>query len=86
VLVGFAAETHELLAHADAKRRRKNVDLIVANDVSQPGAGFDVDTNAVTFMDDAGQEATPLLPKSEIAARLLDRVERLLGVVEAPAR
>ena len=78
VLIGFAAETHDMLAHADAKRRRKGVDLIVANDVTQPGAGFEVETNAVTFVDDSGTETTPLLPKSEVAARILDRLERLL--------
>lgn len=79
VLVGFAAETHDLLAHADAKRRRKGVDLIVANDVTQAGAGFDVTTNAVTFLDDAGAETTSVLPKSEIAGRILDRLEALLA-------
>jgi len=79
-LIGFAAETHDLLAHADAKRRRKGVDLIVANDVTQPGAGFEVETNAVTFLDDAGAETTPVLPKSAVAARILDRLEQLLGV------
>jgi len=79
VLVGFAAETHDLLAHADAKRRRKGVDLIVANDVTQAGAGFDVTTNAVTFLDDAGAETTPVLPKGEIASRILDRLEALMA-------
>jgi phosphopantothenoylcysteine decarboxylase/phosphopantothenate--cysteine ligase len=79
VLVGFAAETHDLLAHADAKRRRKGVDLIVANDVTQAGAGFDVTTNAVTFLDDAGVETTSVLLKSEIAGRILDRLEALLA-------
>ncbi len=85
VLIGFAAETHDLVAHADAKRRRKGVDLIVANDVTQPGAGFEVATNAVTFLDDAGAETTPLLPKSDVAARILDRLEALLGA-ESPVR
>ena len=79
VLVGFAAETHDLLAQADAKRRRKGVDLIVANDVTQTGAGFEVTTNAVTFLDAAGAETTPVLPKSEIAGRILDRLEALLA-------
>ena len=68
-----------------AKRRRKGVDLIVANDVTQPGAGFEVATNAVTFLDDAGAETTPLLPKSDVAARILDRLEALLGA-ESPVR
>ena len=84
VLIGFAAETHDLLAHADAKRRRKNVDLMVANDVTQPGAGFDVETNAVTFLDDAGTETTPLLPKSAVAGRILDRLAALLGDAATP--
>jgi phosphopantothenoylcysteine decarboxylase / phosphopantothenate---cysteine ligase len=84
VLIGFAAETHDLLAHADAKRRRKNVDLIVANDVTQPGSGFEVETNAVTFLDDAGTEATSLLPKSAVAGRILDRLAALLGVPATP--
>ncbi len=84
VLIGFAAETHDVLAHADAKRRRKHVDLIVANDVTQPGSGFEVETNAVTFLDDAGTEATSLLPKSAVAGRILDRLAALLGVVATP--
>ena len=73
VLIGFAAETHDVLAHADAKRRRKGVDLIVANDVSRADAGFEVGTNAVTFVSDEGQEPQPLLSKAEVAGRILDR-------------
>ncbi|MGD9904419.1 MAG: bifunctional phosphopantothenoylcysteine decarboxylase/phosphopantothenate--cysteine ligase CoaBC [Vicinamibacterales bacterium] len=80
VLVGFAAETHDLLAHADAKRRRKGVDLVVANDVARHDAGFEVDTNAVTFVSDDGLEDVPLMAKTAVAARILDRLERLLGV------
>ncbi len=80
VLIGFAAETHDVLAHADAKRRRKGVDLIVANDVSRSDAGFEVGTNAVTFVSDEGQESQPLQSKAEVAGRILDRLERLLGV------
>ena len=86
VLIGFAAETHDVLAHADAKRRRKGVDLIVANDVARPDAGFEVATNAVTFVADDGLETLPLLPKTEVAARILDRLERLLGVAPAAPR
>jgi phosphopantothenoylcysteine decarboxylase/phosphopantothenate--cysteine ligase len=80
VLVGFAAETHDVLDHADGKRRRKGVDLIVANDVSRPDAGFEVDTNAVTFVSDAGREPLPLQSKAAVAGHILDRVERLLSV------
>jgi phosphopantothenoylcysteine decarboxylase/phosphopantothenate--cysteine ligase len=80
VLVGFAAETHDVLDHADGKRRRKGVDLIVANDVSRADAGFEVDTNAVTFVSDAGREPLPLQSKTAVAGHILDRVERLLGL------
>ena len=82
VLIGFAAETHDVLAHADAKRRRKGVDLIVANDVAAAGAGFEVDTNVVTFIDDAGRETLPLLSKAEVAGRILDRLAALLPAAE----
>jgi len=86
VLVGFAAETHDVLDHAEAKRARKGVDLIVANDVAQPGAGFEVDTNVVTFLDASGRETLPLMSKADVAVRLVDRLERLLGVAPAGAR
>jgi phosphopantothenoylcysteine decarboxylase/phosphopantothenate--cysteine ligase len=79
VLVGFAAETAELIPRARAKRSTKNVDLIVANDVSQPGAGFDVETNQVTLVAADGEEALPLLSKHEVARKVLDRVEGLLA-------
>lgn len=82
-LIGFAAETHDVLDHADAKRRRKGVDLIVANDVAAPGAGFEVDTNVVTFLDDAGRETLPLLSKAEVAGRILDRLAGLLPAERA---
>ena len=78
VLVGFAAETGDLLARAREKRTRKNVDLIVANDVSAPGAGFDVDTNAVTIIGADREETLPLQSKSRVADAILDRVEQLL--------
>jgi phosphopantothenoylcysteine decarboxylase / phosphopantothenate---cysteine ligase len=78
VLVGFAAETHDLLAHARQKLDRKNVDLIVANDVAQPGVGFDGDTNAVTLVSREGVEDVPRQSKSSVASRILDRIEALL--------
>ena len=85
VLIGFAAETHDVLDHAAAKRARKGVDLIVANDVAQPGAGFEVETNVVTFLDAQGRETLPLMTKMDVAVRLIDRLERLLGVTPAAA-
>jgi phosphopantothenoylcysteine decarboxylase / phosphopantothenate---cysteine ligase len=78
VLVGFAAETDDLLRKAREKRARKAVDLIVANDVSQPDRGFDVETNAVTLVSDEGDEPVSLQSKDRVAAAILDRIERLI--------
>lgn len=78
VLVGFAAETGPPVARATEKRVRKLVDLIVANDVSAEGAGFDVETNQVTLVDASGAEALPMMSKASVAAAILDRVEALL--------
>ena len=78
VLVGFAAETEDVLAKAREKRARKQVDMIVANDVSQSGRGFDVDTNAVTIVAEDGEQHVPLQSKDRVAAVILDRVEQLL--------
>jgi phosphopantothenoylcysteine decarboxylase/phosphopantothenate--cysteine ligase len=79
LLVGFAAETGQVVARASAKREKKQIDLIVANDVSREDAGFDVDTNAVTIIGDGGAETLPLQSKSRVAAEILDRVERLIA-------
>lgn len=73
VFVGFAAETNDVLAHARDKLARKSLDMIVANDVTRPGAGFDVDTNIVTLITKDGQEALPMMSKAEVAQRILDR-------------
>jgi phosphopantothenoylcysteine decarboxylase/phosphopantothenate--cysteine ligase len=78
VLVGFAAETGNLLARAREKRIRKNVDLMVANDVSAPGSGFDVDTNAVTIIGADEEQTLPLQSKARVADAILDRVEQLI--------
>ena len=83
LLVGFAAETEQVVAHAAAKREAKHVDLIVANDVSRSDAGFGVDTNEVTIIGPEGAEALPLQSKSRVAIAILDRVEALLQ--RAPA-
>jgi phosphopantothenoylcysteine decarboxylase/phosphopantothenate--cysteine ligase len=75
VLVGFAAETDDVLANAQGKLERKNLDLIVANDVGAPGVGFEHDTNAVVILDrDGGRHAVPLSDKREIARAVLDAV------------
>jgi phosphopantothenoylcysteine decarboxylase/phosphopantothenate--cysteine ligase len=80
VAVGFALETEDLLANARAKRDGKGFHLLVANDATAEGAGFEVETNRVTLLGpgDAVEEL-PLLPKDEVAERILDRVESLLG-------
>jgi phosphopantothenoylcysteine decarboxylase/phosphopantothenate--cysteine ligase len=79
VLVGFAAETEDVVPRAIAKRERKHVDLIVANDVSRSDAGFDVDTNVVTIVGPDGVDPLPHQSKSGVAGEILNRVERLLA-------
>ena len=75
ILVGFAAETEDLLDHARGKLAAKNLDWIVSNDVTAEGAGFDGDTNIVTLLGRDGSEtALPLLTKREVAERILDAV------------
>jgi phosphopantothenoylcysteine decarboxylase/phosphopantothenate--cysteine ligase len=77
--VGFAAETDDLVDNAQAKLVDKRLDLIAANDVTAPGAGFAVDTNVVTILDrSGGREELPLMSKYDVAQRLLDRVAALL--------
>ncbi len=85
VLIGFAAETHDVVEHAQGKLARKAVDLIVANDVSRPDAGFEVDTNAVTLVTADAAETLPLASKDAVAAGILDRAERLLARQAAPS-
>jgi len=79
VIVGFAAESQNLLDNARAKLEAKGVDLIVANDISAPDAGFEVDTNRVTLVDASGEQPLPLAPKSTVAEAVLDRVVGLLA-------
>jgi phosphopantothenoylcysteine decarboxylase/phosphopantothenate--cysteine ligase len=77
VIVGFAAETGSL-ARAPEKAARKGVDLLVANDVAEPGSGFGTETNRVTIVvPGAEPEPWPQLPKAEVAERLLDRIAAL---------
>jgi len=76
VLVGFAAETENVLDNAKEKMTRKNLDMIVVNDVSRKDAGFDVDTNKVNFIfKDGSNEELPLLSKEEVANHLLDKIK-----------
>lgn len=79
LLVGFAAETTDVVASARRKQREKGADLIVANDVSRADAGFEVDTNEVTLVSSAGEETLPLQSKSAIAVQIIQRIEQLLA-------
>lgn len=78
VLVGFAAETADVVARARRKLLAKHVDLMVANDVSRRDSGFEVETNAATLVSPEGEEERPLQSKTRLAADILDRVERLV--------
>jgi phosphopantothenoylcysteine decarboxylase/phosphopantothenate--cysteine ligase len=82
VLIGFAAETGPPEVRARQKLVAKRADLIVANDVSAPDAGFEVETNRVSFVSASGIDALPLMTKAEVATLVIDRLERLLA---APA-
>ena len=78
ILIGFAMESEDLVENAKAKLMKKNLDLIVANDVKQSGAGFQTDTNIVKILDRAGGiEELPLMDKMDVAGRILDRAKRL---------
>ena len=80
VKVGFSAETQNLVSNAKIKVGSKNLDLIVANDVTDPDSGFGIDTNKVTLIDrDLNVEELPVLTKYEVGHRILDRVSKLLG-------
>jgi phosphopantothenoylcysteine decarboxylase/phosphopantothenate--cysteine ligase len=78
LVIGFAAESHDVVAEARRKLERKRCHLVVANDVTRAGAGFEGDTNAVTLVWPGGEaEELPLLSKRELAGRLIDRIEKL---------
>jgi phosphopantothenoylcysteine decarboxylase/phosphopantothenate--cysteine ligase len=83
LLVGFAAETEDVIAKARAKLKAKQVDLIVANDVSRADAGFEVETNAATLVAADTLEELPLQSKRAMAGRILDRVSTLLHATPA---
>jgi phosphopantothenoylcysteine decarboxylase/phosphopantothenate--cysteine ligase len=87
-VVGFAAETADVAQNARKKLVAKNLDLIVANDVTAEGAGFDHDTNAVSlFYRDGRDVALPKMSKAEVAQRVLDEIVRLRGALRSkPAK
>ena len=78
--VGFAAETESLVSNAEVKLRDKGLDLIAANDVTEEGSGFEVETNKVTLIDRSGRiEELPLMDKYDVGQRILDRAIELMG-------
>jgi phosphopantothenoylcysteine decarboxylase/phosphopantothenate--cysteine ligase len=80
ILVGFAAETEEVIANARKKLAEKNLDLIIANDVAQPGAGFGHDTNQIKILYPTGEiKELPLMSKEEASMAILDEVARLIA-------
>ncbi len=85
MLVGFAAETDDLVGNAARKLESKHLDLIVGNNVAEPDAGFEVDTNRAVILDSqGGVEPLPLQSKTDLAGVILDRVHALLQMKELP--
>jgi phosphopantothenoylcysteine decarboxylase/phosphopantothenate--cysteine ligase len=78
ILIGFAAESGDPVARGREKLRRKNIDLVVANDITRPDSGFDSESNAATLIAHDAEEAFPHGPKTELASRIVDRAERML--------
>ena len=77
LVVGFAAETNDVITYARIKMGKKDLDMVVANDVSQNGAGFNSDTNIATVITKSGSVDMPLMPKREMADRILDEIMKL---------
>ncbi|HQU85051.1 MAG TPA: bifunctional phosphopantothenoylcysteine decarboxylase/phosphopantothenate--cysteine ligase CoaBC [Pyrinomonadaceae bacterium] len=77
LVVGFAAETNDVVNYAKSKMEKKNLDLVVANDITQKGAGFGSDTNIATIISRSNQIELPLMPKRELADKILDEVLKL---------
>lgn len=80
LVVGFAAETNDVVNYAKSKMEKKNLDLVVANDITQKGAGFGSDTNIATIISRSNQIELPLMPKRELADKILDEVLKLRQV------
>jgi phosphopantothenoylcysteine decarboxylase/phosphopantothenate--cysteine ligase len=79
ILIGFAAETEDLIANAQKKLTEKNLDFIVVNDVTKPGSGFGLDTNQVKILYPSGEmKNLPLMSKEEVSQFILDEVVKLL--------
>jgi phosphopantothenoylcysteine decarboxylase/phosphopantothenate--cysteine ligase len=83
ILVGFAMESENLVENAQAKLLAKNMDMIIANNLTQEGAGFQTDTNIIKILDrDGGMEELPLMDKGDVANRILDRIRALRALIQ----
>ncbi|MDD2446571.1 MAG: bifunctional phosphopantothenoylcysteine decarboxylase/phosphopantothenate--cysteine ligase CoaBC [Tissierellia bacterium] len=81
IMVGFAAETNNVIEYANKKLKKKNFDFIVANDVTKPGAGFKNDTNIATFIDNKGNiEKHPLMEKTQLSTLILDKIYDIIDI------
>ena len=86
LVVGFAAETNDVIGYARSKMKKKRLDMVVANDITKKGAGFNTDTNIATIITRSGSEIElPLMSKREMADRILDEIVKLRKVAEARA-
>ena len=79
LVIGFAAETNNTLAHARAKRERKGLDAIVLNDVSDPSIGFNSSHNAATLIYDGGEVVLPRQSKQQIAHTLISQIPQIFA-------
>ena len=77
LVVGFAAETNDVVNYAKSKLAKKNLDLVVANDITKVGAGFNSDTNIATIITSKSEVELPLMSKREMADKILDEVVKL---------
>ena len=86
ILVGFSAQTNNQIEQARNKLTAKKIDLVVANDITQPGAGFAVETNIATLVTEKDTEEIPKTTKLELAGRILDRIETMFLVKKVSAQ
>jgi phosphopantothenoylcysteine decarboxylase/phosphopantothenate--cysteine ligase len=77
LVVGFAAETNDVVNYARSKMEKKGLDMVVANDITKEGAGFNTDTNIATIISKDSQVDFPLMSKRELADRILDEIVKL---------
>ena len=86
IVVGFAAETHDVVGNARSKMEKKGLDIVVANDITKDGAGFNTDTNIATILSRFGGEVSlPLMSKRELADKILDEIVNLRKAVPVNA-